>query len=72
MYPFIRTTAGQSNIGMEGLGQIPVPLPPVAAQEQFEQTVLKFERMRAQQREGERQTEHLFQTLLHRAFRGEV
>jgi len=28
----------------------------------------QFERLRAQQREAERQAEHLFQTLLHRAF----
>jgi type I restriction enzyme S subunit len=34
--------------------------------------VLKCERLRAQQREAERQAEHLFQTLLHRTFRGEV
>jgi hypothetical protein len=33
--------------------------------------VHKFERLRARQREAERQAEHLFQTLLHRAFRGE-
>jgi hypothetical protein len=32
----------------------------------------KFERLRAQQREAQRQAEHLFQTLLHRAFRGEL
>ena len=35
-------------------------------------TVHKFERLRAQQREAECQAEHLFQTLLHRAFRGEL
>jgi type I restriction enzyme S subunit len=71
MSPFIRTTAGQSNIGTEGLGQIPVPLPPLALQEKFARIVQQFERLRAQQREAERQAEHLFQTLLHRAFSGE-
>ena len=34
--------------------------------------VHKFERLRAQQREAGRQAEHLFQTLLHQAFRGEL
>ncbi len=72
MSPYIRTTAGQSNIGMEGLGQIPVPLPPFPLQQQFAAIVRQFERLRAQQRVAERQTEHLFQTLLHRAFRGEL
>lgn len=32
----------------------------------------KFERLRTQQREVDRQAEHLFQTILHRAFRGEL
>jgi type I restriction enzyme S subunit len=72
MSPYIRTTAGQSNIGMEGLGQIPVPLPPLPLQEKYAQIVHRFERLRAQHREAERQAEHLFQTLLHRAFRGEL
>jgi type I restriction enzyme S subunit len=34
------------------------------------QKVIPFRR--AQQREAERQAEHLFQTLVHRAFRGEL
>ena len=72
MSPYIRTTAGQSNIGMEGLGQIPMPLPPLPLQQKFARIVQQFERLRAQQREAERQAEHLFQTLLQRAFRGGV
>jgi len=32
---------------------------------------MKFSRLRSQQRDALRQTEHLFQTLLHGAFRGE-
>ena len=35
-------------------------------------TIHKFERLHTQQREAERQAEHLFQTLLHRAFQGEL
>ncbi len=38
----------------------------------FAEIVQKFERVRRQQREATRQAEHLFQTLLHRAFRGEL
>jgi type I restriction enzyme S subunit len=47
-------------------------MPPLPLQEKFAQIVQKFERLRTQQREGDRQAEHLFQTLLHRAFRGEL
>jgi len=46
--------------------------PPLSLQQQFARIVHKFERLRAQQREAERQAEHLFQTLLQRAFRGEL
>ena len=38
----------------------------------FQTAIHEYERLCAQQREAERQAEHLFQTLLHRAFRGEV
>jgi type I restriction enzyme S subunit len=47
-------------------------VPPLPLQEKFAQIVQKFDRLRTQQREADRQAEHLFQTLLHRAFRGEL
>jgi type I restriction enzyme S subunit len=49
-----------------------VPLRSFVFQTAFDEqyTVYKFERLRAQQCEAQRQAEHLFQTLLHRAFRG--
>ncbi len=47
-------------------------VPPLSLPEKFAQIVQKFDRLRTQQREAERQAEHLFQTLLHRAFRGEL
>jgi type I restriction enzyme S subunit len=43
-----------------------VPLPPLPLQQKFARVIHKFEWLRAQQREAERQT------LLHRAFRGEL
>jgi type I restriction enzyme, S subunit len=68
MFPYIRTTAGQSNIGIEGLGQITIPLPPISEQEHFASVVTCHERLRAQQAEAERQAEMLFQSLLAQAF----
>ena len=64
-----RQTAVQFNINSEQMAAIEVPLPPVSLQEKFAQIVQKHERIRAQQREALRQAEHLFQTILHRAFR---
>jgi type I restriction enzyme S subunit len=46
--------------------------PPLPLQEKFAKISQKFERVRRQHREATRQAEHLFQTLLHRAFRGEL
>ena len=72
MEPYIRTTAGQSNIGMEGLGQIAVPIPARILQERFADVVSRHSRLQIQQREALRQAEQLFGALLDRAFRGEL
>ena len=61
-----------SFINPRTLKALEIPIPPITLQRQFTYIVHKFERLRAQQREAERQAEHLFQALLHRAFRGEV
>jgi type I restriction enzyme S subunit len=58
------------NIG--DLKKLTVPLPPLPLQQKFSQIAQKYERLRAQQRESARQAEHLFQSLLHSAFRGEL
>ena len=60
----------RSRISMGQLARLEVPIPPLSMQKRFDEIVHKFERLRAQQREAERQAEHLFQTLLHRAFEG--
>jgi type I restriction enzyme R subunit len=44
------------------------PRTPRSLRQHFTAIVHRVERLRAQQRESERQAEHLFQTLLHRAF----
>ena len=79
MHPVILERLGLSERGaiMPGLNMgiikdLAVPTPPLPLQEQFAQVVRRTERLRAQQREAARQAEHLFQTLLHRAFRGEA
>lgn len=56
----------------EKLKTIVFPLPPLQLQQQFAEVVHKLERLRVQQEEAARQAEHLFQTLLQRAFRGEL
>lgn len=67
-----RKAVNQASINQQDVKSLVVPVPPLHLQQQFARIVHKFERLRAQQREAQRQAEHLFQTLLHRAFRGEL
>lgn len=60
--------SAQKNINLEILREIQIIKPSLPLQETFAKIVQKFERIRRQQREATRQAEHLFQTLLHRAF----
>ncbi len=62
----------RSRISMGRVAELRLPIPPLPLQEKFAAIVQKFERIRRQQREATRQAEHLFQTLLHRAFRDEL
>lgn len=59
-------------LSLTKLKTVKIPLPPLPLQQKFAQIVQKFERLRTQQREAERQAEHLFQTLLHQAFQGNI
>jgi len=59
-------------LSLTKLKTVTISLPPLSLQQEFATIVQKFERIRRQQREATRQAEHLFQTLLHRAFRGEL
>jgi len=50
------------------LKQVEMPIPPLAEQERFAARVARYERLRSQQREAEKQTEMLFQSLLAQSF----
>jgi type I restriction enzyme S subunit len=60
------------HLHLEDFKRLIVLLPPLKHQREFVRIVHKSERLRAQQREAERQAEYLFQSLLSRAFRGEL
>jgi type I restriction enzyme S subunit len=60
--------SAQKNINLEILRNLRTPVPPLPLQQKFAAIARRFEHLRAQHREAERQAEHLFQTLLHRAF----
>lgn len=67
-----RTSAGQYNINTERLGAIPIPMPPLALQRQFAARVAEVRALEAQQAVSRQRLDDLFQSMLHRAFRGEL
>jgi type I restriction enzyme S subunit len=64
----VSSGAIMEGINVTKLKEIVVEVPPFPLQQKFAAIVRRFERLRVQQREAERQADHLFQTLLHRAF----
>ncbi len=61
-------TSNVAHLGAYRLAQMPFPRPPLSLQIQFANMVEKAAGLRASHGESLRQAEHLFQTLLHRAF----
>ncbi len=62
--------ANTEGLTLPMLQELPVPTVPPSEQEHFAELVTRHERLRAVQREALRQAEHLFASLLHRAFNG--
>jgi type I restriction enzyme S subunit len=65
--PYV-TISTISGINQDNLCRIEVVVPPLDLQQKFAALVERVERMRAVQREAMRQAEHLFASLLNRAF----
>lgn len=63
-----RTTSGLVTISTGLVNDFPALVPPLPLQQKFAALVKRHEHLRATQREALRQAEHLFQTLLHKAF----
>ena len=60
----------RANINLDTLRPLRIPVPPLPLQQKFAALVERVERLRAVQREALRQAEHLFASLLNRAFSG--
>ena len=63
-----KDASNQSSINQTDVLDFAFLLPPLPLQQRFADLVRGHERLRAAQRESLRQAEHLFQSLLHRAF----
>jgi type I restriction enzyme, S subunit len=66
------TGSAARGISSKNLADLPIPVPPKSLQQQFARYGARIERLRDLQREALRQADHLFQSLLHEAFRTET
>jgi type I restriction enzyme S subunit len=67
-----KDAVNQSSINQEDVKGLIVRLPPLPLQQRFATLVERVERLRAVGREALRQADHLFASLLNRAFNGEL
>jgi superfamily II DNA or RNA helicase len=67
-----RGAVGQANINAKELRSIRVPVPPLPLQKEFARLVTEIRGMESEQLSTSRRLEDLFQSLLQRAFRGEL
>ena len=66
------TSATIAHLTGEKLKQMRVPIPELRFQKQLSEVMERVERLRAAQRESSRQTEHLFDSILHNTFATEL
>ena len=65
-------TAGQKRVPVSFLKTLNVSIPPLADQEKFANIVQKLEKLKEKQRESEEELNNLFNSLMQRAFKGEL
>jgi type I restriction enzyme S subunit len=62
----------QKNINLRILSELTLPVPPLPLQREFAKRVIEIRGLEAEQAASRGRLEDLFQSLLHRAFNGEV
>jgi type I restriction enzyme S subunit len=67
-----KTSAGQFNINTEALASVPIPLPPLGLQREYERRLNAIRSLRGTARKSATRLDALFLSVQHRAFRGEL
>jgi type I restriction enzyme S subunit len=57
---------------MSKIRKLKIPVPPVSIQQKFADLVQKVDKLKEKQRESEKELENLFNSLMQRAFKGEL
>jgi type I restriction enzyme, S subunit len=64
--------SAQANVSPSGVGSVEIPVPPLPMQKEFAQRVTEICELEAAQAASRQRLEALFQSMLHRAFNGEL
>jgi type I restriction enzyme S subunit len=64
--------SAQKNINLGILDSLKIPVPPISLQQQFAEIVNKTEALKEKQKQSEQELENLFQSLMQKAFKGEL
>ncbi|MGB8644757.1 MAG: restriction endonuclease subunit S [Anaerolineae bacterium] len=67
-----KKTTNLASINMTQLRGLPIPIPPLPLQQEFAARVAEVQAMQDKQAQSRRRLDDLFQSLLHRAFSGEL
>lgn len=67
-----KKAVGQSNISPTLLKEFPIYFPPLSLQQQFAEIVNETEALKEKQKQSEQELENLFQSLMQKAFKGEL
>lgn len=63
---------GVPDLGMDRIKSFIIPYPPISLQQHFAEIVNKTEALKEKQKQSEQELENLFQSLMQRAFKGEL
>ena len=66
------TGSAQPKLNQANLNKIPIPCPPMSMQEEFDRRVNNFDLIRGKQTVADKDAEDVFNSLVQRAFRGEL
>lgn len=66
------TGSAQPKLNQANMNRIPIPVPPLPLQKEFAQRVTEIRAMEAEQAASRQRLDALFQSMLHRAFNGEL
>lgn len=65
-------TVSQPTLNIKQIAETPIILPPIELQTQFAEIVNKTEALKGKQKQSEQELENLFQSLMQKAFKGEL